>query len=158
MKKILIAVIAAAVIVLGYWALVKKPKQQAQTPPPGKSTQPGKSSEPAPQFTYAEPAKAPEGFPAFIPLEKGAKITDNFNAVAPDGKKTSVREFVSAVSMDANYTLYKKFLKDNGFAAETDISQADQKIISGTKDGYRLRVRIYTVNKEVRVTLNYVQM
>lgn len=160
MKKIFIAVIILLVLGLGYWVLFKKPFKQLGQNKTQDSATSSVSAEKlkAPKFDYTEPTKAPEGFPPSIPIEKDAKITDNFIAVSPEGKTTVVREFASKVTMAQNYELYKAYLKNSGYTIETDLSQADQKIVSGTKDGYRLRVRAYKVDAEVRVTLNYVQM
>lgn len=157
MKKILIAVIGVAIIGLGYWAMVKKPGQFAQ-PKPGSQSVQKPADVNSPTFTYTEPGEAPEGFPSAVPIEKNAKITDNFSAVTPEGKKIAVREFVSKKTVAQNYELYKKFLKDNGYVQENDLIEQSQSIISGIKDSYRLRVRIYEAVQEVRVTLNYVQL
>ena len=161
MKKILIAIIIVLVLGLGYWAMVKKPKDVSKQPETNQTQKPANNTgaEVAqPEFKYEEPTKAPAGFPSSIPLEEKAEITQNFSAVTPEGKQTSVREFASKFSVKENAEYYKKYLSDSGYVVEPPISDSTQTIVSGTKDGYRLRVRIYTETEKVKVTLNYIQI
>jgi len=157
-KKILIAILAVTVLAIVYWFVVKN----NQKPVPAVNNQQNSSMVEditAPKFEYAPADKSPTGFPASVPIEKDAKITENnFSALTAESKAVAVREFISKYSLPENYQLYKKYLTDSGYVLEDDVSQDDQKIVSGTKDGYRLRVRIYKFDQEVRVTINYVQM
>jgi len=157
MKKILLAIIVVLILMLIYWVVAVKLKKNPEQQPAVNQTQSEEKST-DPVFEYTQSDKLPAGFPSFIPIEKDAKITQNLSAVTPEGKNIAVREFVSAISMQKNYELYKKFLTDNGYLLENEISETEQKIVSGTKDGYRIRVRTYKTAEETLVTVNYVQM
>lgn len=86
--------------------------------------------------------QAPQAFPANIPIEKGAKITQNFNATALDGRLQATRAFETALTLSQNFNLYRDFMNKNGWKIDTTVDLENYKIIAASKERAKLQVSI----------------
>jgi hypothetical protein len=98
-------------------------------------------------------SQLPQGFPANLPIEPGATLTQNYTTTNPAGNLLAVREFVSKKTMAENFALYKNFLITNGWSITFTLDAADQKVLNAQKENIQSRVRTYTANDQVIVTL-----
>lgn len=101
----------------------------------------------------------PEKFPAKIPVEAGARITQNYNATTPEGIFQATKVFETSQSLSANLALYTKFFNDNGWNISATIDQPTIKMVAGEKDGKSIQVSITEnkVSKIRTVSINYVE-
>lgn len=84
----------------------------------------------------------PNKFPADLPIEEGAKVTQNFNATETDGRYNATRQFQSKATLSANLTLYTNYLKNNGWEILTTLDQPTLKMVLGRKDKQQLQAAI----------------
>ncbi len=82
----------------------------------------------------------PDKFPADLPSEAGAKITQNFNATEADGRFNATRQFQSKNSLADNLKIYTNYLKSNGWEILTTDDQPSLKVVLGRKDKQQLLV------------------
>lgn len=102
----------------------------------------------------------PNNFPADVPIEQGAKITQNYNATTSDGRFQATRAFETSKAMKDNITLYKDFLTRAGYKLGASIDQDNYKMISGVKDNERLQISVdqNQASKITTVSINYTQV
>ncbi len=103
--------------------------------------------------------KNPEKFPADIPIESGAKITQNYNATAQDGRFQATRVFETKKTLDENLTIYKNYLSKAGYKVQSTVDQNNYKMIFGTKDEASLQISIdnNTAFNIKTVSINYTE-
>ena len=150
-KKVMIILVLVAVITAGllYFKSQKQAKRGAMQ----------KQQRASVEKVYVDYAKLPDKFPANIPIEKGAKITDNYSATSPEGIYQATRAFETKVSLQDNLKLYSIFLKDNGWDVKSTIDQPNIKMVAGAKDKKRVQFSIGQdeQGKVKTVTISYTE-
>ncbi len=96
-------------------------------------------------------SKLPDKFPADIPLEQGAKITQNYSSTTADGHYQATREFETKKTLAENVKLYTDYFKKNGWIIGTGIDQPDFKVVSATKGNLSLQVTIQNLPTGVNI-------
>ncbi len=87
-------------------------------------------------------AKAPQKFPADIPIESGAKITQNYNATTADGHLQATRVFETKKSLEDNFKIYTNYLTKAGYEVKSTVDQTNYKMVYGIKDNSTIQVSI----------------
>ena len=103
--------------------------------------------------------KVPENFPAGLPLETGAKVTQNYTATTATGGVQATREFETKKTLDENYKLYQDYLKKNDWQFSGGTNQPDLKVISADKGDLHITITINnnTVTKVKTVEITVTQ-
>lgn len=153
-KKMLVGLIIIIAFALGATLVInifKKDDAPAQTTDELKS--------PVTKTEVAQD-KLPEKFPATLPIEEGAKITQNYNATANDGRYQATRAFETSKTLAENYTLYNNWLKSNGYTISSTVDEDVYKMVSGTKDKQTVQVSVSenTASKTKTVTISLTQL
>jgi hypothetical protein len=153
-------ILALIVLVAIIWFVAGNKKKQVSisTPVPTATSTPTASTEPVKvQKTNVPISQTPQGFPADVPIEKGATITQNYNATSDTGLFQATRVFTSSKSAEANFALYSSYFKTSGWAVTITLDTATEKLIAGKKGNQNLKVSISqnTVTKEVSVDITY---
>ncbi len=103
-------------------------------------------------------SKLPDTFPADIPLEAGAKITQNYNATTNDGRSQATRAFETTKTLDENYKIYTNYIKNGGWTLGTGVDQKNFKVITASKNGQVLQItmnlNLGTQVKTINITLS----
>ncbi len=86
--------------------------------------------------------KLPEKFPASVPIESGAKITQNYNSTTPNGHFQATRTFETKQTLDVNFNLYKDYLQKAGWKIESTTNDPEYKMILGSKGAENIQVDI----------------
>ncbi len=86
--------------------------------------------------------KLPDKFPAGLPIETGATISQNYNASTKDGRFQATRVFETKATLAENYALYTKWLKDNGWTLGSTVDTDTYKMVSGSKTKQELQISI----------------
>jgi hypothetical protein len=104
--------------------------------------------------------KLPQKFPADIPLEAGALVTQNYNATTPDGQFQATRMFVTAKSLDENLAIYTAYFKKAGWDVKSTVNQPAIKMLYGVKGKMRLQFETAEVpaTKQRTVTISYTEL
>lgn len=146
--KLLVVVAALFCLLFVAYILSNKSKQRQQVEQPQLA---------APEKTNVDYSKLPEKFPASIPIESGAKITQNFNASSPDGNFQSTRAFETKETLAANLKLYTEFLKKDGWEIKATIDKPDLKMVFGQKDteGIQVTMNENSITKKKTVSISY---
>ncbi len=153
-----IAVIVLLVVILLVWLWYsqRSGRQTAQTP---KQTQTAGATIPQPLAVQTTPVpnnKLPDGFPADIPLEKGAQITQNYTAQA-GGVSQATRVWVTGKTLDQNFQIYQSFFSNskNGWTIQNTVNQPNLKSITASKGKVQAIVNINenTVSKQQTVSI-----
>ncbi len=99
----------------------------------------------------------PKDFPANLPIEEGATITQNYNATSADGTFQATRVFETKKSLDENYKIYQNYLQANGWKIQADLKQDNYQMLLGVKEGSSLQVSINknSVNGISTVDISY---
>lgn len=92
------------------------------------------------QITQVDKGILPDKFPANLPTEASAVVTNNFNALEGDGRFNATREFESKKTLAQNITIYTKYLKDNGWTISNSLDQSNVKMVAGKKDNQLLQI------------------
>src|SRR5688572_25742188 len=87
-------------------------------------------------------SQLPEKFPADLPLEAGAKVTQNYNITTDDGRFQATRTFETSKTLEENVKIYTDYFNKNGWQAGTAIDNKDSKVLSATKGGSSLQIAI----------------
>ncbi len=149
-KKWLAIAILVVVAAAAWFLLVKIDKKNSsknvKTAPIVKTTK-----------TDVDFSRAPEKFPAEIPIEKDANITQNYNATTTNGIFQATRVFESSKASADNFSIYKDFMTKNGWQITSTIDKPNLKSLVGTKGAETLLVNITenTVNHKKTVSINY---
>lgn len=142
MNKYIVSGLLVFLLIIGgvFWFLTKPANNTSDTSAVNQAEQP----EVKKQIVKKDlaPEVAPERFPANIPIENGAKITQNYNATAPDGRFQATRAFETSLTLAQNLTLYKDFLLKDGWKIETNLDMENYKMVLGTKGNAQLQVSI----------------
>lgn len=140
-KYIIIGVIALVAVVTAIFVFFAN--QASNIPSNQMSEVPKKDTKPLEIVkTTVAPDQAPEGFPANIPIEEGAKILQNYNATAPDGRFQATRVFQTSLTLVQNLNLYRDFLNKDGWKIETTLDLENYKMILGSKANAQLQISI----------------
>ncbi len=142
-NKILLAVCLALIAVVAVLAFVYR--KTAKAPQEVKFS--------AAKITNLENTSLPEFFPAEIPLENGAEITQNYNA-EKDGQMQATRKFISKKTLQENFDLYKSWMDKNSWQVVSSIDGEETKNLSAKKDGSSLSVNISVNSYSKKVTVN----
>lgn len=100
----------------------------------------------------------PGNFPADLPTEDGAAITENKLSEVNDQGWQATRSYESTQSLAANYTTYTNYLRSNGWDVISQTNEPNFKSVTGKKGYQVLKVMLNptaaanTVN--VVITLN----
>ena len=86
--------------------------------------------------------EVPARFPAEVPIEQGAQITQNYEADPPDGTHQATRVFESAKTVAQNYKFYSDFLTKNEWEIQTTLEDSNFAGLSAAKNGTNLLVTI----------------
>jgi hypothetical protein len=84
----------------------------------------------------------PNKFPADMPQEKGATVTQNYNVTTTDGRFQATRVFETAKTLDDNYKLYKTYFQTNGWQLSTGQDTKDLKVLVASKNDLQAQVTI----------------
>ncbi len=84
--------------------------------------------------------KLPDKFPANLPIEAGANISQNYNANANDGRFQATRAFETKETLAKNLTIYTEYLKTNGWTIGSSVDQPAYKMVSGSKGKQQLQI------------------
>jgi len=100
---------------------------------------------------------APQGFPADIPIESGATITQNYNATAPNGMFQATREFQTKQSLGQNFALYSNYFASSGWKITNSLNLANVKILNAKKGNANLQITIFqnTTTKQNSISISY---
>lgn len=106
-----------------------------------------------------ELSRLPDKFPASVPIEDDAVITQNYNAYLDNGTFQATRTFETKLSPEENLEIYTDYLTDQGWKIESNIDEADSKTVLGAKGTQKLQVSIYTnkVRGVNKVTIDYLE-
>ena len=141
-KKPLVIVLVILVVVAAgiVWYSQSRTQPQTQQPPAS-----GQTADQLPQIKKTEVPtnKLPDGFPADIPLEAGASITQNYNAEGT-GLVQATRVWTTQQTLDASFLVYTKFFNNakNGWKVLTTLNQPQLKSISVSKGDVQVIVTI----------------
>lgn len=104
-------------------------------------------------------SQAPEKFPADIPIEPGAQITQNYNATSPDGRFQATRTFVTEAALATNLRLYTEYLTNNGWEIKATTDNPTYKMVMGAKGNQSIQVSIdeNKVTKIKTVSISYTE-
>lgn len=110
--------------------------------------------------TEVDKTKDPQKFPAGVPIETGAKITQNYNATAPDGRFQATKAFETAKTLADNFTLYQKYMKDSGWDIQSTVNQDNYKALFGVKGSTNLQVSMNNnTNLKIKtITISYTEI
>jgi hypothetical protein len=151
-KKFTLWAVVVLVVVLALVLVIRSSKK----PQSGTGNKPASGSL---QVTKTEvpPGTAPQGFPADIPIEAGAKITQNYNATAGNGLFQATRVFDSSKSMDQNFAIYSDYLKSAGWTVVNTLNLSTTKVLAAKKGAANLQITIAqnTVTKVISVSISY---
>ena len=81
-------------------------------------------------------------FPAEVPIEQGAQITQNYEADTPDGTHQATRVFESAKTVAQNYKIYFNFFTAMGWNVANKLEKEDSAFLMGRKGETLLLVTI----------------
>lgn len=140
MNKYIAIGLAVLLVIVGvvYWFFVKPVK----TVPVNQASQNQIKEKKEIVKKDVAPDVVPERFPANIPIESGAKITQNYNATAPDGRFQATRVFATSLTLAQNLKIYRDFLVKDGWKIETTLDMENYKMILGSKANAQLQVSI----------------
>lgn len=97
----------------------------------------------------------PEKFPAGIPIEKDAQVTQNYTATDKDGQFIAVRVFITQKSLEKNYEVYTKWFNDRGWTIESSLNEsATLKAISAKKADTRVQITLNDLENLSRKTVS----
>lgn len=137
-KKIIFWVLAILIAVAIIFALVKKlietPKETPKEPVVAAGI----------QKTEVDHSKLPDKFPADIPIEQGATVTQNYNSTIGDGLFQATRVFETKKSLAENFKLYQDVLTKNGYiiGVNDTVDQPSAKAISARKGNTQVQITI----------------
>jgi len=80
-----------------------------------------------------DPAKLPDQFPADLPFEAGAQVTQNYTATTPAGKFQSTRVLTTAKTLDQNLKLWTDYFNNHGYKLENTLNQPSIKAVAAAK-------------------------
>lgn len=151
-KNILLAVVGVIVLLVIILFLSGSGPKTGQKPNPYKQEPQKVTRQEVPK------EQAPSGFPADIPIETGAKITQNFLAKVSDGRTQATRVFESKKTVKQNYDLYASFLTKNTWKTDGSSETPNLSSLLATKGGSQLTINIAknTISGIVTVELNYI--
>jgi hypothetical protein len=148
---VLILAVVVAVGYIHYYPASKTAKQpaassQVQTAP----------APPAVSQTNVDASKLPAGFPADIPLEAGAQITQNFTAQANTGLSQATRVWVTTKTLDQEFQVYQTFFgaAKNGWTVQNTVNQPGIKAITAGKGKVQVTVNIIQNSVTKQNTVN----
>ena len=105
--------------------------------------------------TVVPNTQIPEKFPAGIPIEKDAQVTQNYTATDKDGQFIAVRVFITQKGLDKNYEVYTKWFNDRGWKIESNLNdQADFKAITASKGDTRVQISLNNLPSLSRKTVS----
>ena len=149
-KKIIILIVVLAVTAgVALWASRGQKSTSKQSQKTGQQSEEQQPAPPPLKVTKSEvdASKLPSQFPANIPIESGAKITQNYNASAENGLYQATRAFESAKTLDENFKLYSDFVQRDGWKLLTGLNQDKLKVIAAQKDKANLQITM-SVNSQ----------
>jgi hypothetical protein len=155
-RLIWLAVIVAAIAIVAVVVISLVKKQSNETTPPTQQNQ--NQDQQTGKKTEVPTSQLPARFPADIPLEAGAQITQNYNADGPEGQYQASRVFISKQTLDANLATYQAYFKAKGWKVGATINEANYKFITGTKDNAQLQVTAQLANGQKTVTISYTEL
>lgn len=92
--------------------------------------------------TNVDFSMAPQKFPANVPIESGARITQNYNSTSADGRFQATRAFETKVTLSENLKIYSEFLKSDGWKVDATTDEANYKMVFGAKGKSTLLISI----------------
>jgi hypothetical protein len=106
--------------------------------------------------TQLDTSVVPTEFPAGLPLEAGAPVTQNFTAEGENGLQQSTREFVTERSLAQNFEIYSDFFKRDGWKIQNTTDTEYVKSISAIKGDLQAQVLVNdnTISHVKTVTIN----
>jgi hypothetical protein len=152
-QKIGIGAIVVLLVVFGALYLAKSKKVIV--------SEKAKSTPKQAKVTKTEVAvdKVPTKFPADIPIEARAKITQNYNAESPDGQFQATRVFVSTKTLAENLSIYQSYLKTKGWDLKSTVDQDNYKMLYATKNNTQLQINLNEnpTSKTKTVSITYTE-
>lgn len=130
-KTIMIMVVAALVLILGYAGYAWWQSKQAGDLANG---DPVITTKAVPQD------QLPSQFPVGIPIEQGAKTLVSLDQTSTDGRFQGTRKFVTAKTIAQNATIYKDFFTQDGWKIQSSTDQATLKHYSARKGDLLLQI------------------
>lgn len=100
--------------------------------------------------TKVAESQLPDKFPADLPIEANAEITQNYNASTEDGRFQATRTFETKKTLSENLSIYRQYLNNNGWAVESTVDEPTYKKISGSKGIQVLQISL-SENANTRV-------
>ncbi|MDQ3018340.1 MAG: hypothetical protein M3Q64_00495 [bacterium] len=158
-KTILLIVIILIIAIIGaYLSAIRQSRQQSGARNNGENGQ--NETRGLVQKKEVEASQAPEKFPANVPIERDAKITQNYNATTPDGRFQATRVFETNQTLAANLKLYSDFLKNDGWQILATVDQPNFKMVMGSKGKQHLQIQIdeNSVSKVKTVSINMTEV
>ena len=73
--------------------------------------------------TEVDKTKDPEKFPAGVPIEEGAVVTQNYNAEATDGRYQATKVFETQKTLADNFNIYRDYMRQNGWDIKSTVNQ-----------------------------------
>ena len=141
--------VAAAVIFMVY-------KPSSEVPANNKPGDTTSQEESKP--TNVDPSQLPERFPAGMPLEEGAQVTQNYN-LNKSGYFQSSRAFVTTKSVADNMKIYEKFFGTDGWTIIQKMDEQGVHTLVATKGDTRAHVDVVdnsnTGARTVEITVEY---
>lgn len=137
-KKVLVGLIILLAIVAAVTVIATMFMNRDQSSLP--TDQSGEETQQEITKTDVESTKVPDKFPANVPMEEGAKITQNYNATAKDGRFQATRAFETSRTLAQNLTTYQTYMNSNGWEIKSTIDQENYKMLFATKDNATLQV------------------
>ncbi len=140
----IIGILAVVAIIIVAFLLPKQPRQGSQS----KNNQTPIFK---PTITAVANDKLPSKFPADIPIEASAKITENYNASTTSGGFQATRVFESTKSPADNLKIFQAYFRTNGYTVQDPIVVQNYTSVLGTKGKTQIKVSM-TENASTKTT------
>ena len=156
-KIIILLVLAIIAALLGAVYLIQSKDTKPTEQPQVKNEEPTEKNDLVRK--EVDPSKLPEKFPADMPMEAGATVTQNYNATGPDGGIQASRAFITAKTLAENITIYRNYLTKAGYDVKEILNRDNIKVLYGVKGNTSITVAVNenSVNKEKVVNISYTE-
>lgn len=150
LTKLLLVIVAVLILAFVLYKFIGSKQESVKLQTPEKAIV---------EKTDVDFSKSPEKFPANIPIEAGAKLTQNYNATTPEGEFQATRSFITTKSLDENVKIYSNILEKDGWKSSVVVDNSNFKMISGTKDKKQITISVDDNNtKNIKtVTISYIE-
>lgn len=144
--KLLLIILTAIAVLLVLYVTIKVGKEYLYKPTEMMTGVPPKDADTS-HTTFPEPEKIdfgasfPTDFPADIPTEKDAKLTQSYSLDYPEQKQLSIF-FDSTKTVKENYALYSDYAKKEGWNILNTEEKSNLSFLYATKESMEMNVTV----------------